>query len=180
MEDTDNIHDDTTEKANVAAGKLITIEERAEKAYNEFQTATTRAKIAEERATAKFKCKPGATDCCCRRILYNEPDFVNVPSLLEIECNSRGFQVLFLPKFHCELNFIEQCWGFAKRTYRKYPESSKEADLEKNVIDALASVPIESMRRCIKSKSHEFLLTDGFIPGLQCALFDSWMDIGKD
>ena len=128
----------------------------------------------------KFKCKPGATDCCCRRILYNEPDFVNVPSLLEIECNSRGFQVLFLPKFHCELNFIEQCWGFAKRTYRKYPESSKEADLEKNVIDALASVPIESMRRCIKSKSHEFLLTDGFIPGLQCALFDSWMDIGKD
>ncbi|KAF9470492.1 hypothetical protein BDN70DRAFT_889011, partial [Pholiota conissans] len=66
-----------------------------------------------------FKCAVGATACCCHRIFYNEPDFVNFPSLLEIECSARGFQVLFLPKFHCELNFIEQCWGYAKTTYRK-------------------------------------------------------------
>ncbi|KAG0696145.1 hypothetical protein DFH29DRAFT_984723 [Suillus ampliporus] len=43
--------------------------------------------------------------------------FHNVKSQLETTCKARGFQVIFLPKFHCELNFIEQCWGYAKRLY---------------------------------------------------------------
>ena len=60
---------------------------------------------------AKSKCAKGATDCCCHWILYNQPDFVNVKSNLEISCKAHGFQVIFLPKFHCEINFIEQCWG---------------------------------------------------------------------
>jgi hypothetical protein len=94
---------------------------------------------------AGFKCAKVATNCCCRRMLYNEPDFIDVESRLETHCKARGFQVIFLPKFHCELNFIEQCWGFAKRIYRMYPVSSKEADLEANVISALDSVPIASM-----------------------------------
>ena len=64
-----------------------------------------------------FKCPPGATSCCCRRILYNQYDFTNVTSILELTCKALGVLVIFLPKFHCELNFIEQCWGFAKRIY---------------------------------------------------------------
>ncbi|KAF8236176.1 hypothetical protein L208DRAFT_1253078, partial [Tricholoma matsutake] len=44
-----------------------------------------------------------------------------------------GFQILFLPKFHCELNIIKQCWGHAKRQYQIFPPSSKEDDLEWNV-----------------------------------------------
>jgi hypothetical protein len=95
----------------------------------------------------EFKCVPGSTNCCCRRILYNQPDFVHVDSLLETTCKEKGFKVLFLPKFHCELNFIEQCWGYAKRIYRCYPASSKEVDLEANVIKALDSVPLESMQK---------------------------------
>jgi hypothetical protein len=94
-----------------------------------------------------FKCAPGATSCCCRRVLFNQPDFAGVESLLETTCSVRGFKVIFLPKFHCELNFIEQCWGYAKRIYRQFPPSSKEADLEQNIIAALDSVPLESMRR---------------------------------
>jgi len=93
----------------------------------------------------KFKCKGDATNCCCHRILYNQPDFVNVPSKLEKLCKPHGYQVLFLPKFHCELNFIEQCWGFSKRLYRQYPASSKEANLEHNVLMALDSVPLMVM-----------------------------------
>jgi hypothetical protein len=94
-----------------------------------------------------FECAAGATDCCCCCILYCQPDFTNVESLLETTCKARGFQVIFLPKFHCELNFIEQCWGFAKRIYCTYPMSMKDSDLEINVVNALDSVPIASMQR---------------------------------
>ena len=86
-------------------------------------------------------------DCCCRRILYNQPDFRDIESLLEAHCRSRDVRVLFLPKFHCELNPIEQCWGKAKREYRMYPPSSLEADLERNVKTALESVDTEQIRR---------------------------------
>jgi hypothetical protein len=80
-------------------------------------------------------------------ILYNQPDFSNVDSILEAVCNVRGFQVLFLPKFHCELNFIEQCWGRAKSIYQTYPESSCKDHLEANTISALESIPLAMMRK---------------------------------
>ncbi|KIK76705.1 hypothetical protein PAXRUDRAFT_169069 [Paxillus rubicundulus Ve08.2h10] len=114
------------------------------------------AKILEERGytignlrteCVGFKCPPNVPRCCCRRLLYNEPDFAQVPSLLESVCHARRFKVIFLPKFHCELNFIEQCWGYAKRKYCEYPPSVSEAVLEQNVIRALESVPICTIRR---------------------------------
>ena len=55
---------------------------------------------------------------CCRRILYNQPDFADAESLLKTNCHSCRIHVVCLPKFHCELNFIEQCWGRAKGVYR--------------------------------------------------------------
>jgi hypothetical protein len=93
-----------------------------------------------------FACKPGVIDCCCQWMLYSQPNFTDVESCLETQCKACGFTVLFLPKFHCELNFIEQCWGCAKWAYRMYPPSSKEVDLEANVLKALESVPRASMR----------------------------------
>ncbi|KAI5886532.1 uncharacterized protein SCHCODRAFT_02672706 [Schizophyllum commune H4-8] len=62
-------------------------------------------------------------------------------------CDARGFCVLFLPKFHCELNFIEQAWGAAKHAYRMYPASSSEEDLVRNVHTALDTVSLETMRQ---------------------------------
>jgi len=94
-----------------------------------------------------FKCKPGETRCCCRRMLYSQLDFVEGESFLETNCCSHGIQVIFLPKFHCELNFIEQCWGRAKSVYRTYPPSSREEDLESNTLKALASIPLSMMRK---------------------------------
>ncbi|EIN05547.1 hypothetical protein PUNSTDRAFT_115955 [Punctularia strigosozonata HHB-11173 SS5] len=67
---------------------------------------------------AQFRCPDNNDRCCCRRLLYNQPDFTHVDTLLETTCKSRGYRVLFLPKFHCELNFIEMCWGHAKRSRR--------------------------------------------------------------
>ncbi|KIK80836.1 hypothetical protein PAXRUDRAFT_63299, partial [Paxillus rubicundulus Ve08.2h10] len=50
-------------------------------------------------------------------------------------------------KFHCELNFIEQCWGCAKCIYWQFHTSTKEADLEQNVCKGLGSVTLELMHK---------------------------------
>ena len=94
-----------------------------------------------------FKCNPPATDCCCWRILFNQPDFVKGKNIVEDTFNSRGFEVYFFPKFHCELNFIEQCWGYAKQLYCLNPESLHEDVLEQNVITALDAIPLVCIRR---------------------------------
>jgi hypothetical protein len=92
-------------------------------------------------------CRAGEADCCCHQKLFNQPDFVGVESILETEAREKGYKVLFLPKFHCELNFIEQCWGASKRAYRLKPASSSEADLEMNMVSCLDEVSVISMRR---------------------------------
>jgi hypothetical protein len=45
------------------------------------------------------------------------------------------------------LNFIEQCWGATKQQYRLNPQSSSAADIEKNMLEALDSVDLKSMRK---------------------------------
>ena len=94
----------------------------------------------------KFKCDEGKNQCCQQRVLYNQPDFHDQESILGKICRERGFEVIFLPKFHCELNPIEQCWGHTKRVYHQYPSSSKEVDLEANLLSALDSVSMEMMQ----------------------------------
>lgn len=94
-----------------------------------------------------FKCSPEASNCCQRRILFGQPDFVDVPSLAENLCNARGYRVIFLPKFHPELNFIEMCWGYGKRLYRELPPAPKIDEIEVNALWSLEQVPLISMRR---------------------------------
>ncbi|PPQ85514.1 hypothetical protein CVT25_006561, partial [Psilocybe cyanescens] len=113
--------------------------------------------MSKVRAECKsFKCAPKAENCCCRCILFNQPDFLNVKSALEMACGAKGVHVLFLPKFHCELNFIEQCWGYAKRVYCLNPPSSREDHLERNALAALAAVPLKSMRK-FANRSRRFM-----------------------
>ena len=59
-----------------------------------------------------FKCPGDGPACCCRQLMYSQPDFTSVESRLESSCRVRGFHVIFVPKYYCELNFTEQCWGF--------------------------------------------------------------------
>ncbi|EJD33398.1 hypothetical protein AURDEDRAFT_140635 [Auricularia subglabra TFB-10046 SS5] len=117
----------------------------------------------------KFNCKntlagtAGIPPYCCRRMLYNQPDFVGVKSLLEEACASRGFSMLFLPKFHPELNPIEQCWGHAKDDYRLNPLTPHEVDVEPNVLKALDSVSLQLIRR-YSVRSQRFM--DAYRKGL--------------
>jgi hypothetical protein len=94
-----------------------------------------------------FKCEEGRTDCCCRRALFSQPDFTARDSILEEVARNLGVRVIFLPKYHCELNPIEQLWGNAKHKYREEPESNKELKLRKNMEKAVDSVPLDSIRK---------------------------------
>ena len=57
--------------------------------------------------------------CCADYVLRNEQDFKDQESWLTEEVNKLGFQILFYPKFHCELNFIEMVWGWIKSYHRR-------------------------------------------------------------
>jgi hypothetical protein len=105
-----------------------------------------------------FQCVDQTADCCCRCILFNQPDFAHVDAVLKETCKARGFRVIFLPKFHCEVNFIEQCWGYAKRLYRLNPESSREDHLQRNALAALDAIPLESMRRFVSIHIYYYIL----------------------
>ena len=121
------------------------------------------ATASAENISPKFQCPPNAQTCCCRRLLYNQPDFANVETILEATCRAQGCEGLFLPKFHCEPNFIEQCWGYAKRVYRLNPPSSCEDQLEENPLAALEAVPLKSMHK-FANRSLRFM--DAYEQGL--------------
>ena len=59
-------------------------------------------------------------DCCVIRVMSLQPDFLaQKPGLVEI-IEQAGHLCIFLPKFHCELNFIEMYWGAVKRYTREH------------------------------------------------------------
>ncbi|PPQ84825.1 hypothetical protein CVT24_013261, partial [Panaeolus cyanescens] len=51
-------------------------------------------------------CSEGGS-CCAKRILEAQPDFQGQRSLVQEVIEAAGHVCLILPKFHCELNFIE-------------------------------------------------------------------------
>jgi hypothetical protein len=82
-------------------------------------------------------------------MLYSQPDFTDAESLVEETCCEHDYGVIFLLKFHCKLNPIEQCWGYAKEKYWKLPPSMSEDDLEQNVLTVLSDIPLNVIRRYI-------------------------------
>jgi hypothetical protein len=94
-----------------------------------------------------FKCEAGKKYCCCRRLLFTQPDFMNQKSHLEELITSQGHICDFYPKYHCELNFIEQYWGAAKLCYHSSPKTNDIAEMEANIKACLDDVPNIQIRR---------------------------------
>ncbi|PBK85860.1 hypothetical protein ARMGADRAFT_1036033 [Armillaria gallica] len=84
------------------------------------------------RAACKNACSPDAETCCCRRVLFLQPDFVAQKPHLQEYIESRGHICDFYPKFHCELNFIEQYWGAVKFRYRATAKTSNMKEIYAN------------------------------------------------
>jgi hypothetical protein len=62
-------------------------------------------------------CKDGRA-YCVRNVMANQPDFKAQHCLLEELLAKHGHLSIFYPKFHCELNYIENFWAIVKRHTR--------------------------------------------------------------
>src|SRR5919205_2769891 len=89
---------------------------------------------------------PQRVDCCMRRILSLQSDFLAQKSKLQVEIEKHGHKCIFYPKYHCELNYIEMYWGAAKRYTREYCDYTW-VGLQEIVPKALDSVPLITIRR---------------------------------
>ena len=78
--------------------------------------------------------------CCARALIAGQKDFQAQRCRLQEEVEEKGHLVLFYPKFHCELNFIEYFWGAVKRFTRKHCRYKIRA-LRQLIPHALDSVP---------------------------------------
>lgn len=81
-----------------------------------------------------------------RTILSFHHDFRTERTLVEQFILDQGHQVIFLPKFHCELNPIERVWGQAKRHCRQYSNYTL-ARLRNIIHPALDSVSTDLIRK---------------------------------
>ncbi|KAF8237753.1 hypothetical protein L208DRAFT_1388659 [Tricholoma matsutake] len=72
--------------------------------------------------------------------------FQEQKSLVQEVIEAAGHLCIFLPKFHCELNFIEFFWGAVKRYLRENCDYSFTT-LQENMPNALASVSVEIIRK---------------------------------
>ena len=96
-------------------------------------------------------------ECCALRIMAQQPDFLAEESLLERIVKDAGHEVIFYPKFHCELNFIESFWAAVKR-YTRENCSYSFAGLEPTVVKGLDSVSLKTIRR-FANKSMRWILS---------------------
>src|SRR5713101_4816825 len=77
------------------------------------------------------------------------PDFTTQQSQLEEFVTSQGHICDFYPKYHCELNFIEQYWGASKYHYWTTAQTTNIAEMEKNVLTSLDDVPLLQIHQCV-------------------------------
>jgi len=101
-------------------------------------------------------------DCCALRILEAQPDFANEISLLEQVIREAGHQVIFCPKFHYELNYIEYFWVAVKRYIREKCVCSFQ-ELESTALAGLDSISLKTICRFAMRSQHWML---AYINGL--------------
>jgi hypothetical protein len=115
---------------------------------------------------------PNVTHCCAKRCLSEQPDFKNQKEWLrEVIEDYFGYSIIFFPKFHCELNYIEMVWGYLKRKLRSECKFSFE-HLQQRVPEILTSeeeLPLSFIQRASR---HCQRFMEGYRIGLHGPLLD--------
>jgi hypothetical protein len=86
--------------------------------------------------------------CCASKVLAGEPDFMQQRDALTEVVESAGMNIFFFPKYHCELNCIENVWGWLKQYFRKKCQYNYDF-LKTNLPDVMSNqLQIAFINRC--------------------------------
>src|SRR6202050_2276727 len=78
--------------------------------------------------------------------MLGHSDFREQKSLVQEVIEAAGHICIFLPKFHCELNFIEFFWGAVKKYLQEHCDDTFNT-LKTNLPKALDSVELKTIRK---------------------------------
>ena len=101
-----------------------------------------------------------ATACCNKHILELQADFQQQKSLVQEVIEAAGHLCIFLPKFHCELNFIEFFWGAVKKYLCDNCDYTFDT-LKENMPKAMASVSLSTKYSAVGTSNASL---DGSLP----------------
>ena len=99
----------------------------------------------------------------------NEPDFLAQEEWLTQVVHEAGFEIIFYPKYHCEPNYIEMIWGWAKSYHRRtctYNYKYLKERLPKTFDDLL---PLSFVRKVLQ---HCLRFMSGYRQNLEGPLLD--------
>ena len=108
-------------------------------------------------------------ECCAAYVLSNEPDFLEQKEWLTEVVEAAGFEAIFYPKYHPELNFIEMVWGWIKAYHRRTCTYNYN-DLRDNLPDTLENkLPLAFVRR---ASNHCDRFMSGYTMNIEGPLLD--------
>jgi hypothetical protein len=76
-------------------------------------------------------------------------------------------EVIFLPKFHCELNPIEMVWSIIKKKFRDMPGRQAIEGARKALDIAMDAPTVNQIRACFR---HCWRFTDAYRQGMNADL----------
>ena len=89
-------------------------------------------------------CSVDSVDCCAQQLLSQQPGFLEQKSSVQEVIEAAGHLCIFLPKFRCELNFIEFFWGAVKKYLWEHCDYTFET-LKTNLLKALESIQLSTI-----------------------------------
>lgn len=99
---------------------------------------------------AVYRVHDRTVSCCARYRLSQEPDFLGQREWLREVVEDAGHKIIYYPKFHCELNYIEMAWAYLK-SYLRRNCAYTFSDLEEKIDGHLHEiVPIAFIRRAAR------------------------------
>jgi hypothetical protein len=114
--------------------------------------------------------------CCAQYCLANEPDFLEQREWLRQIIEDRGHSILYYPKYHCELNYIEMVWAYLKGYLRRNC-SYNFNDLKNSIPTVLENhIPLSFVRRVAR---HCYRTMDAYRQGLDGLLLDYALKVYK-